>query len=496
MIVMKFGGSSVATAARIKHVASIVRAASGRQPVVVASALGDTTNQLVEILAQARRGCTYPAWKLQKELKEYHFGISEELLSPEPLKEIDQYLRTTFRDLHIQILEVAEEGRKLTPALTDEILSLGEQIASKIITSALKEAGIDALHLDARDLILTDDNFTRATPRYWETYARIRWTIPRAAASHVVVLGGFIGATENGQTTTLGRGGSDLTASIVGAGINADEIQIWKDVDGMLTCDPMLKSDGYRVRSLSYQEAAELAQAGAKILHPDTIAPAKRLRIPVVLRNTFRPETEGTTIGVQAKPGAGIVKSIACKLDVTLLEIRSPRSGVSVAECCHDLTEACKKQKVTADLLGMSDESIYIALDGREDHRELSFSLDHCLEIRVRGHHAVLTLVGEGLNKSADVLARVSGLLADAPVVVLPQDENSCSLRIVLPARDLLTYLDALHTAFFRDVDPLQFAYSTAPEPLMARRLRRANSASLPDRDFQTVTTSQLAFVK
>ncbi len=495
MIVMKFGGSSVATVARIKHVTSIIQSALTRQPVVVVSAFGDTTNQLVQLLDEARHGFTYSAWKIQKELKEYHFGIAEEILSPEALAAIDRYLRSTFRDLHVQMLEVAEEGREVTPALTDQVLSLGEQLSSKILAAALKQAGINALHFDARDLILTDDNFTRATPRYWETYAKIRWSIPRVAASEVAVLGGFIGATEDGMTTTLGRGGSDLTASIVGAAINAEEIQIWKDVDGMLTCDPKLKKGGYRLRTLSYREAAELAEAGAKILHPDTIAPARRLRIPVVLRNTFRPEMEGTRITADAKQSVNTVKSIACKLDVTLLEIRSPHAGISVAEGARNLINACRQHKVTANLLGISDEAIYVALDAREDHRQLSFSLEQCLEFRVRGHQAVLTLVGKGLHESSEARSRLWRLMADAPVVMLPQCQGSCSLSIVVPARDLLTYLEILHKEFFSDVDSSVFAHCTVPESVTPR-LERGKSTRMANRDSEGTKTTRLVFAK
>jgi aspartate kinase len=495
MIVMKFGGSSVATAARIKHVASIVQSALARRPVVVVSALGDTTNQLVQVLHEARRGFTYSAWKIQKELKEYHFGITEEILSSHELNEIDQYLRSTFRDLHVQMLEVAEEGREVTPELTDQVLSLGEQLSSRILAAALKQAGVDTVHFDARDLILTDENFTQAKPRYWETYAKIRWSIPQVVLSRVPVLGGFIGATEDGATTTLGRGGSDLTASIVGAAINAEEIQIWKDVDGMLTCDPKLKKGGYRLRTLSYREAAELAQAGAKILHPDTIAPARRLRIPVVLRNTFKPQMEGTKITARGENSTNVVKSIACKLDVTLLEIRSPHAGISVAEGAHDLITACKRHKVTANLLGMSDETIYVALDGREDHSQLSFSLEQCLEFRVRGHQAVLTVVGDGLDCNSDTRLRLSRILADAPVVMLPQHGNSCSISVVVPARDLLTYVEMLHREFFNHVDSNVFAPLTVQEPVIDR-LDRVKSASMVDRDFEVRKAARLALAK
>ena len=181
-----------------------------------------------------------------------------------------------------------DEGREVTPALLDEIASFGQRMSSQIVAAALEIGGVPSVHLDARQLILTDSRHTHATPLYWESYANWR-EIPYLGDGRVAVMGGFIGATKDGVTTTLGRGGSDLTASIVGAGISADEIQIWTDVDGMLTCDPRVFQGGYRLRSLSYQEAAALAGSGAKVLHPDTVTPAIRQRIPLVIRNSRRP---------------------------------------------------------------------------------------------------------------------------------------------------------------------------------------------------------------
>jgi aspartate kinase len=205
---------------------------------VVVSAMGKTTDKLVHFSSEAARGHLYPASKDLDDMLEHHLEQAALVTSGDALTRVETSLQRHFRDLRMILFELTGEGRELTPALQDEILSVGERVSSEIVAAALDAAGVPSAHLDARQLILTDDRHTQATPRYWETYAKLRRVLPRLAEERVVVLGGFIGATAEGVTTTLGRGGSDLTASIVGAGVNAEEIQIWTDVDGMLSCDP------------------------------------------------------------------------------------------------------------------------------------------------------------------------------------------------------------------------------------------------------------------
>jgi aspartate kinase len=456
MILMKFGGASLASPASIKRIASIVFSQVQRNPVVVVSALGDTTDRLAEILQHASRAESYLAWKLQEELKTYHFCVAEDLLSPERLEPIEQFIRHIFRDLHIRIQEICEGERSLTPELRDWVSSLGEKLSSRIVTAVLQENGIKTMHMDSAKLILTDEHFTNATPRYWETYARIRWSVPIAARNHVVVLGGFMGATEDGRTTTLGRGGSDLTASIVGAAVNADEIQVWKDVDGMLTWDPKIKNTEYRVKSLSYEEADELAQAGATILHPDTIAPARRLRIPVIIRNTFRPDGDGTRIGVSNKACWNAVKSIACKTNMTVIELRSPKAGGTLTEYSPTIERVCREQKA-ATLLATSDEAIYLALEAKGGDTESNFAPDHCMQVHIRTRQAIITLVGEAV-KSSSIVERVSALLTQRAALILPQNGEGCSVRIVVAQEKLATCMDILQHILFAELDPAFFA--------------------------------------
>ena len=461
MIVMKFGGASLASPASIKQVASIVRSQLHRDPVVVVSALGDTTDHLLDILACAARAESYLAWKSQERLQHYHFCIAEDLLSGPELDAIDDYLRQIFRDLHVRMLEVCEGERSVTPELQDWILSLGEQLSSPIVSAALRTCGIPAAYLDARTLILTDEQFTNAEPRYWETYARIRWSAPLADRKQVVVLAGFIGASEDGRTTTLGRGGSDLTASLVGAALNAEQIQLWKDVDGLLTWDPRIRTGGYRIKYCSYPEMSELASAGATILHPNAIAPAQRLRIPVVIRNTFRPECEGTTIGVSRPDDAAIVKSIACRTNVTVLELRFPKASDGLQQSAPHLEEFFARRGAAANLLGMSGEVIYLSLENKLGASEFEFPVDHCMEIHARNHQTILTLVGNNLTNSS-VAGRLPAVLASTQALILPSNTGCDAMHIAVPTVELAQYLQRIERAFFTEIDPQIFAESNS----------------------------------
>jgi aspartate kinase len=473
MIVMKFGGASMASPASIRQVAGLVRSHQHRHPVVVVSALGDTTDELVHILECAGRAESYCAWKAQENLKNYYFSVAEDLLGGKALDEVHSHLRSAFRDLHIRTLELCEGERSLTPELRDWVLSIGEQLSSRMMAAVLEEGGIPATYQDARQLILTDDHFTNAQPRIWETYARIRWSLPLAARDHVVVLGGFIGATEDGRTTTLGRGGSDLTASLVGAAVNAEEIQVWKDVDGLLTWDPRIKTGAHRVKRLSYEEAAELAWAGATILHPNTMAPAQRLRIPIVIRNTFRPQGEGTTVGICHNGSSGVVKSIACQTDVTLLEFQSLNNGVGCTKLSEQLDQLCKRRHIAGTLLGVSENKLYLALQSQASLPDPAFDLEGCVEVHLQSHQTVLTLVGQEICQPG-LAKRLQTLLAPQSAVLLPGAQGAGRLRVVIPHSALDACLELLRRACFADLNPQCFDVSgpaAQKEPLPAAQL-------------------------
>jgi aspartate kinase len=466
VIVMKFGGSSVASAAAIEWVAGIVKAHIAEQPVIVVSAMGKTTDRLAETLQYAAQGSAYSAWRRLEDLRQYHFQETQRLLGAQAREFLDRRIAPLFRDLHGKLIEL-EEGRKLTPDLQDEVLSFGECISSEIVAAALEHAGIPTRHVDSREVIVTDDQFTCATPLCWETYAKLRRTVAVWAREQVVVMGGFIGATGEGIATTLGRGGSDLSASLVGAGIAANEIQIWTDVDGMLTCDPRVLHGGYRLRSLRYEEAEELASAGAKVLCPKTVGPAVRQGIPIVIRNSRHPELEGTHIGPKAAQNPGVVKAIACKSGMTIVHLVVPEAGIlpAITQGLNDLFE---RHQVKVEMVQAQPDGVSFAVQSSAQIPELLHSVDQSVRITVEEQSAVITLVGDSITSEPSTLKRaLSALLKDTAVRMVSQGGTQRSIRLAVPAEKLTISVENLHREFFRAPDPEIFAST----PESSRRL-------------------------
>ncbi len=371
MIVMKFGGTSVESKAAIERVASIIRTRLTRDPVVVVSAMGKTTNKLLAIAAQAVKGNRDEALALLDELHAFHLTEGRSLVNERRRADLEAIVDGLFQELGELVKGVAVMG-ELTPRATDAISSYGERLSSEIVTLALENLGIPSAHVDSRDVIVTDTRHTQAAPLLAQTYSRLAATIPPIAREKVVVMGGFIGATEEGVTSTLGRGGSDFTAAIVGAGIGAEEIQIWTDVDGMLTADPTVMQGGFRVKTISFAEAAELAYFGAKVLHPATVVPAIEKNIPVRILNSRRPQVEGTLIVRETVHCANVAKSIACKKKITVVNIVSSRMLMAHG-FLRRIFEVFDRYETSVDMIATSEVSVSLTIDNTA---------------RLEGHHA------------------------------------------------------------------------------------------------------------
>lgn len=456
MIVMKFGGTSVESAAAIERVASIVQARLDRKPVVVVSAMGKTTNKLLAIAALAAEGKSAQAQESLDELKDFHMQESAALARDEERPELHGRIENEFRLLCQALSEIESQG-EVTPALTDSVSSFGERLSSLMTAYAFRKFGMETAHVDSRDVIVTDSRYTQAQPLYAATYSRLRKTIPPLTeAGQVVVMGGFIASNQNGQTTTLGRGGSDFTAAIVGAGIDAAEIQIWTDVDGMLTCDPRVLPGGHRVKRISFAEAAELAYFGAKVLHPSTVLPAIDRNIPVLILNSRRPEVGGTLITSDPVACANPFKSIACKQGITLLNIVSTRMLMAHG-FLRRIFEVFDRYETPVDMIATSEVSVSLTIDNRRHLEPICEELRRIAEVTVEEHLAIVCMVGENIRNRPGIAARVFGALSPITVRMISQGASLVNLSLVVSADQLATAIEALHQEFFDELDPAVF---------------------------------------
>ncbi|MEW6212019.1 MAG: aspartate kinase, partial [Acidobacteriota bacterium] len=322
MIVMKFGGTSVQDVDAIENVIEIIRGRLDRRPVVVVSAMARVTDTLLLAARTAKDRQYDMAEALLDQLQERHVTVAEQLLSQTrrialdpPLSEskVREQICKMIYDLKGLVRSVATLG-ELTPRSQDAVVSFGERLSSLIIAAALRARGIEADLADSRQFLVTDDHFTSAAPDMIETEKRARAELlPIIESGRVPVAQGFIGSTAEGVTTTIGRGGGDYSAAIIGSALGADSIEIWTDVDGLMTADPRVIPDARRIRVISFSEAAELSYFGAKVLHPSTVLPAVEKGIPVHIYNTRNPSCEGTRIVARPQPSRNLIKSIAFK---------------------------------------------------------------------------------------------------------------------------------------------------------------------------------------
>jgi aspartate kinase len=455
MIVMKFGGTSVESAAAITRVAGIVREREARRPVVVVSAMGKTTNKLLAIASAAIDGKREEYIRQLHDLRDYHSREARLIVPLADRAELDRFLDEQFQELTELVKGLAVLG-ELTPRSIDAISSYGERLSSYIVTLGFRHFGMAAEHVDSRDVVITDKRHTQAAPNFPETYARLKKTIPPLGAHSVVVMGGFIASTEDGVTTTLGRGGSDYTAAIVGAGIDAEEIQIWTDVDGMLTADPTILPGGHRVKTISFAEAAELAYFGAKVLHPATVVPAIEKNIPVMILNSRRPEVPGTRITAEGVHCENVVKSIACKRKITTVNIHSTRMLMAHG-FLHRIFEVFDRWETAVDMVATSEVSVSLTIDNTRHLDLILGELRQFAEAAVEHDSVIVCLVGENIRHTPGVARRVFNSLDGVNIRMISQGASLLNISFVVAEADLLRTVTALHEEFFATLDPNVF---------------------------------------
>ncbi len=455
MIVMKFGGTSVESEEAVARVTSIVKTQVHRRPIVIVSAMGKTTNKLLAAAHEAAAGRRDQALAIVDELRAHHLLHGLALAGP-AAAELDRYIRTHFDWLDELVKGLSVVG-ELSPRSMDAIASVGERLSSLVVSFAFRAAGLDATHVDARRVILTDDRFTQAQPLFEQTYALLKERVRPIAETSVVVMGGFIGATEDGHTTTLGRGGSDFSAAIAAAGVDAEEIQIWTDVDGMLTADPRIMPGGRRVKSISFAEASEMAYFGAKVLHPATILPAFEKNIPVLILNSRRPDVEGTRITALAMPCKNPVKSISCKRQITILNIRSTRMLMAHG-FMRRIFEVFDRFETSVDMVSTSEVSVSLTLDNAENLDRIHDDLRQFAEVTVEDNQAIVCLVGENIRHTPGIAGRAFQVLSNKNIRMISQGASLLNLGFVIADKDLPDAVSALHKEFFSEVDPAVFA--------------------------------------
>ncbi len=455
MIVMKFGGTSVESAEAIDRVATIVRERLDRHPVVVVSAMSKATDQLISMASAAGSGDKENSLGLCDALRQRHAAVAASLVTDSG-DDVHASLARDYDTLEKLLEGICAVG-ELTPRTQDNVVAYGERINSKVVAAAFAARGIQAIHVDARDVIVTDNTFGRAVPQTHEINRRLEKTLrPIVEAGKVPVLGGFIGSTPEGITTTIGRGGSDFSASLVGAGLNAQAIEIWTDVDGMKTTDPNLCPDAHRIKIISFEEAAELAYFGAKVLHPATVLPAIEKNIPVYILNSRNPSNEGTKIVSRAPQTRHPFKAIAAKKRITVIDVVAARMLMAHG-FLRQIFEIFDRHKCAVDVVSTSEVSVSLTVDSNERIPEIAADMENLAFVKYAGRKAIVCLVGENIRERPGIAAQVFSAISDINVRMISQGASEINITFVIDEDDVPEAVRRLHTHFFTALDPEVF---------------------------------------
>ena len=452
---MKFGGTSVADADAINRLIGIVRHQIDVQqreeeddaPVVVVSALAKVTDQLVQAARLAEDGEAAKAADLLRGVRDRHVAVATAVTAASREATLAA-VKAEFDEL-IGLVHALAVLREVSPRSFDAVLAAGEVVSSRIVAAAFADHRIASAWVDARTVLVTDAEYNAAAPDMHETRERTRERVGvHTAQGRVVVLGGFIGSTSNAVTTTLGRGGSDYSAAIFGASLDVDEIQIWTDVDGMLTADPRIVPQPRLVPRLTFAEASELAYFGAKVLHPSTILPAVDRNIPVRILNSRRPENPGTLIAADGAAAAGCLTALACKRDVTVVDITSTRMLMAHG-FLRRLFEVFERFKTPVDVVTTSEVSVSVTVDDTRRLEAIVDNLRNFAEVNIEREMAIICAVGENLRSDPALFGRAVTSLDRVPLRLVSQAASRRNITFVLRDADVPHAMMRLHEAFF-----------------------------------------------
>ncbi|MCL2318980.1 MAG: aspartate kinase [Treponema sp.] len=442
MIVMKFGGSSVANAERIRHVADIVKARLDRRPVLVLSAMGDTTDHLLEAGYSAlNKGIV-----LTEKIEELHLntinglGLEDAAMSG---------VRSLLSELRYLLMGIAMI-RELTGRTKDYLVSFGERLSVRIAAAYFESIGVNARAVDAWDAgFLSDSNFTSAelTEESWNLIpAKL---LAPAEEGVLQVVTGFLAKDEKGNITTLGRGGSDLSATMIAASCGADEVQFWKDVDGIMTADPRIVKNARLVETVTYEATSELAYFGAQVLHPRALQPCMRTGTPVLVKNSYNPAAPGTRIVPSLRERSSPIQAVTSRKNVTLVDIVSSRM-LGQYGFLAEVFSYFEKHCISVDMVATSEVSVSITLDAGYDLSTLKKDLSRIASVDIKTGKAIVTIIAD-VRRSSEILARTFKIceLLGVPVQMVSQGASKVNISFIVDDREATEVVKALHEDFF-----------------------------------------------
>lgn len=449
MIVMKFGGTSVEDAKAMQNVIDIIKNEKSRKPIVVLSAIAGATNTLIKAAKIAQEGKLDEAISMLNSLLDRHITIMENLINDRAtIQQLIPSIKKRFEEIKNLCQGISILG-ELTNRSLDTISSVGELLSSQILSEAMRLQKIPVAWVDARNFMITDSQYSSAAPLFDIIDNKTKEILlPHLSSNTIVVTQGFIGANENGITTTLGRGGSDYSASIIGAALDAEEIQIWTDVDGVLTADPRIVQNAYKIRIISFREAAELAYFGAKVLHPSTIFPAVKKNIPVIVLNSKSPDNSGTKI-IADPPKTNVpVKSIACKRGITVINVQSLRMLMAYG-FLESIFSVFNKYHTSVDLVSTSEVAVSLTIDNTSKLDKIVAELSEFAEVSILEKQGIICVVGDQMRSTAGVASQVLGALRDINIVMITQGASEINMSFVIDESQIDKAVQQLHKHFF-----------------------------------------------
>lgn len=446
MIVLKFGGTSVGNAEAIRRSAGIVAERVDRRPVVVLSAMSGVTDGLLEAAALAATGDREGVEGRVQAVRARHVDALQVLAPEGPAREEGC---GRLNRLLSSLEEALDTVQELGGAGRDAVVAHGELLSTTLFTAALPSVGLDAAWVDVREVMITDDSWGRAVPDVDELARRApQVVLPLVAEGRIPVTQGFVGSTPEGITTTLGRGGSDFSATLLGRALEVEEIQVWTDVHGLMSADPRVVPQARALEEVTYDEAAELAYFGARVLHPAAIVPALEAGIDVRIRNSLEPGHPGTRISADPGGRPGQVKSIASKRGVATLSVRSPRM-LGAHGYLGQLFGILDRHRVVVDVVATSEVSVSLSLESGSLPPEVMAEVSEMGGAQLEENRAIICVVGEALRETPGIAARLFRAIAPVNVEMISQGASRINITLVVKDADAAGVVRRLHDEFF-----------------------------------------------